>query len=176
MVFTFTNLLSDWESLGVFDYVLPFLLIFALVYGIMAATQVLGSGNKGVNIVVALAVALLSLRFDYVPVFFSEIFPRFGIGLAVLLVLMIMTALFIPKQWLKGWSGSMWAVGAIIAIVVIYKAFDILGWNLSNFGWWEQYGSIAILGILLAVIIFFVAKDKIEFKGGTEAEYKPIRG
>jgi hypothetical protein len=175
MVFTFVNLLSDWETLGVFDYVLPFILIFALVYGILTATQVLGSGNKGVNIVVALAVGLLALRFDYVPVFFSEIFPRLGIGLAVLLVLMILTALFIPKQWLKGWSGSMWAVGAIVAVVVIYKSFDILGWNLSSYGWWTEYGSIIILGLLLLVIIFWMASDKIEFKGGSEAEFKPIR-
>src|SRR5690606_14351884 len=120
--------------------------IFAIVYGILTATNVF-SGNKGVNTVIAIAVGLLSLRFDYVRVFFSEIFPRLGVGIAVLLVLMIVSALFIPKGWLKGWAGTMWAVSAGIGIVVVYKSFDYLGWNISGYGWWDQYGSMVFLGL-----------------------------
>ena len=173
MVFSFTNVLSEWEALGVFDYLLPFLLIFAVVYGILAATKVF-SGNKGVNVVVSLAVGLLSLRFDYVPLFFSEIFPRFGIGLAMLIVLMILTALFVPKGWFKGWAGSMWAVGAVIGIVVIYKASDFLGWNLSNSAWWDQYGSMFFLGLILLTLIIWIFMDKVELDKNP-AEFGPIR-
>lgn len=158
MVFSFANVISDWEAFGVFDYMLPFLIIFAVVFGILSATKVLG-GNKGVQLTVALAVALISLRFDYVPLFFSEIFPRFGVGLAVLIVLLIMSAMFIPPQWLNGWYGTMWAVSAAIAVVVIYKAFDFLGWNLSDGGvWWDQYGSIVIVGGLLLALIVVIAE------------------
>ncbi len=158
MVFSFVNVIADWEAYGVFDYVLPFLIIFAVVFGILSATNVLGS-NKGVTLTVALAVALISLRFDYVPVFFSEIFPRFGIGLSVLVVLLIMSAMFIPGEWLKGWYGPMWAVSAVIAVTVIYKAFDFLGWNLSDGGvWWDQYGSVVIIGGLLLALIVVIAE------------------
>lgn len=164
MVFTFADVIADWEAFGVFDYVLPFLIIFAVVFGIVTATNVF-SGNKGVNLTVALAVALISLRFNYVPIFFSEIFPRFGVGLAVLIVLMIMSALFIPKSWMKGWAGTMWAVSAIIAVTVIVKSFNFLGWNLSAGGWWAQYGSITIIGIILVALVFFMAKDKFSSDG-----------
>jgi hypothetical protein len=170
MEFSFVNVIADWEAYGVFDYVLPFLIIFAVVFGILTSTNVF-SGNKGVNLTVALAVALISLRFDYVPVFFSEIFPKFGIGLAVLIVLMIMTALFVPNEWMKGWAGTMWAVGAVVAITVIYKSFDFLGWNIDNSGWWDQYGSVTVLGILLVLAIAAIAMPKIEFGPPTPATY-----
>lgn len=174
MVLSLAQVIADWESFGVFDYVLPFLIIFAVVFGILTATNVF-SGNKGVNLTVALAVALISLRFDYVPLFFSEIFPRFGIGLAVLIVLMIMSALFIPTEWTKGWAGTMWGISAIIAITVIVKSFNFLGWSLSAGGWWDQYGSVTIIGVILVVLIIYLAVDKSGPSSGKPATFGKIR-
>ncbi len=173
MAFDFISLIADWEMLGVFDYVLPFLLIFALVFGILTATHVF-SGNRGVNVVVALAVALLSLRFDYVPLFFSEVFPRFGVGLAVFIVLMILMALFVPSRYFKGWGIGGMVVGGIIGIVVLWKAFNALGWTLDNTGWWDQYGSVTVLAVLIIGLIIAVVVPKIEKDTGT-TEFKVMR-
>ena len=43
------NMLFQWEQAGVFSYVLPFLLIFAVVFGILSKTGVFK--EKGINIV-----------------------------------------------------------------------------------------------------------------------------
>ena len=49
---TFLQILSlrdmyfQWESVGVFDFFLPALLIFAIIFGILTSTRVLG-GNRG---------------------------------------------------------------------------------------------------------------------------------
>ena len=77
------NVLAYWEQAGFFSYVLPFLLIFALVYGILTRTQIF-KDNRAVNGILALTVGLLALQFDFVPVFFSEIFPRLGVALALM--------------------------------------------------------------------------------------------
>ena len=45
---TITNILNTWADLGVFAYVLPFLMIFAVVFGILSKTEILGK-NKGVR-------------------------------------------------------------------------------------------------------------------------------
>ena len=37
---------------------------------------------------IALAVAFMSLQFDVVSMFFSELFPRFGVGLSIILVIL----------------------------------------------------------------------------------------
>src|SRR3989338_10579622 len=92
------NMLLSWEQAGFFSYVLPFLLIFAIVFGILTKIKLFGAENKGLNAVVAIVVGLLSLQFSFVPIFFSEIFPRMGIGLSVILAVFILVGLFLPSR------------------------------------------------------------------------------
>ena len=82
---TITDVLNQWSEAGVFAYLLPFLFIFAVVFGILSKTKVLGD-NKGVQATIALAIGLLSLQFDYVSNFFSIFLPYAGIGIAILLI------------------------------------------------------------------------------------------
>ena len=69
---TITEVLNQWADAGVFAYLLPFLFIFAVVFGILNKTKVLGE-NKGVQATIALALGLLSLQFDYVSNFSSSL-------------------------------------------------------------------------------------------------------
>ena len=71
---TIGDFLSVWEQAGFFSYLLPFLLIFALVFGILTQIQLFRE-NKAINAIIALVVGLISLQFPMVPQFFSEIFP-----------------------------------------------------------------------------------------------------
>src|SRR3989344_2042976 len=95
------NLLSQWEQLGVFSYVLPFLLLFSLIFGILSRANIFKE-NKGINATIALAVALMALQFNAVPRFFSDIFPRLGIGLSVILVGLILIGLFTDSKMPRG--------------------------------------------------------------------------
>src|SRR3990172_5798244 len=107
MAISIAYILNQWQTAGVFDYILPFLLVFAIVFGILASTNILGS-QKGVNVIIALVVGLLSIRLGLVQRFFTELFPRLGVGLAVILALLILTGLFISddetRYWLWGFA------------------------------------------------------------------------
>ncbi|MBU4015742.1 hypothetical protein KJ878_06145 [Patescibacteria group bacterium] len=87
------DFLNEMNNAGFFSYVLPFLLIFALVFGILNQIR-LFKENKSINGIIALVVGLMALQFDFVPIFFSEIFPRMGVGLVVLLLLLIFAGMF----------------------------------------------------------------------------------
>ena len=39
---TITEILNIWNDLGVFSYVIPFLLIFAIIYAILEKSKILG--------------------------------------------------------------------------------------------------------------------------------------
>ena len=91
---TIGNFLYNLETLGFFSYVLPFLMIFAIVFAILEKIGFLGK-NKGINFVLALAVALMALQFQFVSYFFAEIFPRLGVLLSILLVAIILLSLFL---------------------------------------------------------------------------------
>ena len=85
------NLLSNLEQQGVFQYLLPFLLIFTLVFGILSKINVFGTQrNQVINGVISLVVGLMALQFNAVSIFFSELFPRVGIALSIILVLLIL--------------------------------------------------------------------------------------
>ena len=90
------DMLSKWQQAGFFSYVLPFLLIFALIFAILERVGIF-KDNKAINAIIAAVVGLMSLQVQMVSQFFAEIFPRLGVGLAILLVLLILTGLFIPK-------------------------------------------------------------------------------
>lgn len=161
------NVLLSWEQAGFFSYILPFLLIFALVFGILTKVK-LFPDNKPINAVIAIAIGLLSLQFNFVPLFFSEIFPRLGVGLAVILALFILVGLFLPQDYTKG-NWFLLIVGIIVFVVVITKTFGYLGYQ-SNIGYYIQtnLGSILlVIGVIavLASVITSGAKPKITAPG-----------
>jgi hypothetical protein len=146
---TFGNLLSSMEQAGFFAYILPFLLIFALVFGILTRTQIF-KDNKAINGVIALVVGLLSLQFNFVPIFFSEIFPRLGVGLAIILALLILAGLFFdPKNKLVNYS--LLLVGVIVFLVVLIQTFGWVGWT-SGFILYDSWPTIVMVIVVLAVL------------------------
>ena len=77
MVTTVTEVLNIWNDIGVFSYVIPFLLIFAVVFAIMDKTKMFssqGKDNRGIIALIAVSISLLSLQFDFVSEFFN-LFP-----------------------------------------------------------------------------------------------------
>ena len=147
------SILMQWQSVGVFDYLLPFLLIFALVFGIMQKTKILGD-EKGINVLVGIVVSLLALQLDLVPRFFQEAFPRLAVGLVVLFCLMILMYMFIDDKSGPGLNYGLLAVGFVIAIVIFSQSFEQFGWS-GSFGY-DQYvgwivGAVLLIGVIIAI-------------------------
>jgi hypothetical protein len=160
-----TDLLNKWNEMGVFSYVLPFLLIFAVVYGILEKSGLFDSKsgsttkpNHAVHAVIAVAVGLLALQLDFVSTFFQVIFPRFGVGIAIFLVLIILTGLFYKDTDDRG---SFLAIGVTLAVAIALWAlssWDYWGdeWQL---GYWFQDNFWAIvIGIIVVVSIYLIVK------------------
>jgi len=145
------QVLQSWESLGIFSYVLPFILIFAVVYAILDKVEVF-EGKNSLNMVIALAVGLLSLQFEFVPLFFSEIFPRAGIAISVLLVALILAGAFIDwKDKDKKWHWIFFGLAAIAFLLVIANSFA--AFSFFGSGWWDNYGSAIIVLVVLVALV-----------------------
>src|SRR3989344_2073489 len=155
------NILAQWQAAGVFSYVLPFLLIFALTFGLLIriglfTTKKDGaeSPNKSINAIIALAVALMALQFDFVSVFFSEIFPRFGVALSIILVIIVLGGLFMPTDS-KWFSWVLILVVMVIIGIVVFQSLESFGYNAgywlnNNFG--SLIGWIVLIGLIIAVV------------------------
>jgi len=171
MVTTITEVLNIWNEIGVFSYVIPFLLIFAVVFAILDKTKMLSgkdNENRGIIAIIAVAIGLLSLQFDFVSEFFAVVFPRFGVGLALFLVILIFLGFFYPESGKDGWSGKVAWVGWTVGIGVFIWALSSWDqWGSSyGFGGWfyDNVWALIILGILVAIIVVFAKGPKEKIK------------
>lgn len=174
MVTTITEVLNLWNNIGVFSYAIPFLLIFAVVFAILDKSKMLSSRNnenKGIIAIIAVSVALLSLQFDFVSEFFSVIFPRFGIGVSLFLVVLIFLGFFYPANGDGKFGKEVTWIGWLVGIGVFIWALSSWDeWNsYSAFGGWfvENVWALIILGIIVAVVLVTMkSKDSDSSTGG----------
>lgn len=153
------NMLNMWEQAGIFSYAIPFLLIFALVFGILSRMSLFkksdGTPNTAISAIIALAVALMALQFPSVPLFFSELFPALGIGLAIILVILVISGLFIDPDN-KGWMIGLMVVSIIVVIGVLLSASRNVGFIFGT--WWRyNWPTLVGIGIFIALIVAVVA-------------------
>lgn len=168
---TITDILNQWADFGIFAYVLPFLLIFAVVFGILEKAHILGK-NRAVHATIAVTTGLLSLQFDYVSEFFAGIFPYAGIGIAVLLVAVILIGLLnsdTKGEHVRKWM--LFAVGAITFFTILYKLWDDYSYR---FGWsggggdsgiWNMVWTLVFIAAIITIAITSSrSRDKDEDK------------
>jgi len=153
------NVLNIWEQAGVFSYAIPFLLIFALVFGILSRMNIFkkadGKPNTTISAIIALAVALMALQFPFVSMFFAELFPALGIGLAIILVVLIVSGLFIDPDN-KGWMIGLMVVSVAVVIGVLLSASRSMGFVFGT--WWRyNWPTLVGIGIFIALIIAIIA-------------------
>jgi hypothetical protein len=162
MVLTIQEILFQWESIGVFDILLPFLLIFAVVFGALSYANVFGN-NKAINGVIAIVVGLIAVRFPFFTAFYQEIFPRVGIGIVILISLLLLSVMFWTEKSRVGFLIGLASVGLVIGLIIIYQSSQYLGWTgfggfgSETVGW--IIGALLFLGLLIAIIIGNIERD-----------------
>ena len=164
----FGQMMAQWEQMGIFSYVIPFLLIFALVFGILSKINIFGkkggdgTENRTLNALIALAVSFMSLQFDFVSIFFAEIFPRMGVALAGVLVLLVVGGIFIDPDN-KGFMVGLMAIAMIVFGAIIISSLNAFGWRTDFFysSWWMANNSwIISLGILILFVVAIIISSK----------------
>lgn len=148
------KLLEQWQQAGVFSYLLPFLLIFAMIVAVLGRMK-LFKEKSAISVIIALVVALMALQFEFVPDFFSQVFPRLGVGLAILLVAMIMIMLFVDTDKQPGVVYGLLIVGVIATIVILIQAGGATGQSVGTFfqdNWGTAIGVILIIAVFVMII------------------------
>jgi len=161
------EMLTKWEQAGFFSYLLPFLLIFALVFGILTRTQIF-KDNKMVNGIIALSVALMALQFSFVSDFFSQIFPRVGVGLAIILGILIIVGLFIdPKN--NAINYVLLGIGVVTIGVIIIQSAGATGWSSGE--WWSENWEVVVGAIFLLILVSVIIGSS-----GSKSDKSPTGG
>lgn len=168
------DLFNYWEQAGVFSYLLPFLLIFCIVYVIISKIKIF-KDNTTVNAIIALCVGLLAMQFDLVPMFFAELFPRVGIGLSIILAILILLGLFIdPRQKIMMWG--LFVVGLLIVIAVLYDTTEFMAGYYLYYLLDPQILSWIFFVVVILVVILGMRKRRPKLPNMRPALYYPPFG
>jgi hypothetical protein len=164
MVMTVTDVLNYWNQIGVFSYVIPFLLIFAVVFAILQKSNILNN-NRAIDTIVAASCGLLALQFDMVGIFFSNIFPKMGVGLAVVLVILLFLGFVGIQTGTNGQTNWTKWIGIVAAVLVVFWALSEFAWfgggyYGGNFMWWlgDYFWSLVVLAAVIGAI-YWVSKS-----------------
>lgn len=148
--------LENLAELGVYDFFMPFLLILAVVFGILQNKKVI-SPEVSVNAVVAVTISFLA-TYTLRGVFFTQLFGMAGMVIAGGVVLILLLALMglKPEDVFGGDGGKL--IGSVFAIAIVVVVF------LYALGGKFAVDQDSLLTIIFLVIVFlavyFMAKGK----------------
>ena len=160
------RILEQW---GVMDVVLPFFLVFVIVFAVMQKAKPLGKDSKKFNIMIALVMGFAVVfphvltpgsRYDIVPIV-NRALPHIGIILVAIVMLMLILGLLGSKVKLGKNSLSGWVM-IIALIIVVYIFGGAAGWWFRLPRWLDNPQTIAVVVtiLVLALVIGFITSDK----------------
>lgn len=147
-------LVQTWVQAGIMSVLVVFVLVFAIVFAILQKSKILGA-KAGIDAVIALALALGSLQFNWMTnAFYTKFFANMGVGLIVMIGALIFVGLIAKEGEAKPWNVLIAVAGFIIFLVVLIKSAGSAWWGASAF--WSMYGGYIIVGLFLVGIILAV--------------------
>jgi len=141
------------QELGVYDYFLPFLLIFAIIFAILEKTNILGD-KTNINVVVSMVIGLLLVVQQPIVGIINSFLPRASLIIIVILVSILVISLIGGSH--TGYTGSVFSIAAILIIIALIWAISPdLGFNLNIS---ERTRNFIIIIVLIGLAIAFVAR------------------
>jgi len=173
------NFFRSLESWGLIDVLLPFILVFTLVFAVLEKTMILGPDRKNFNVVIALVLGL-SVVFPHItnsyPISYDPVniingaLPSVSILVVAIMMLLIVLGVFAHDKVLLGLSMPGW-IGFLSIVAIIFIFGMSAGWwggdvnnALGNF-FGEESISIVVMILVFGIIIAFITHDPKDTKG-----------
>lgn len=172
------------QAYGVFDFFLPFILMFAVIYGLLVKSKIFGEGKPAstINLVIALAVSAFIMIYPATGVtiagFIAKLFGQTFVVVLTIISFLIVLGLIVPSLTGVHLGSEMIGKKWIPLIIFIILALAITVF-ISSGGYWIFPGvkspwalswsfklpsgeiiAIIVMIVLLLFIIWFVARGE----------------
>jgi len=174
----FVELFKIMESWGMLDVLLPFLLIFTVVFAVLQKAKIFGADSKRFNVVIALVLGMVVVIPHILGTYpagqdavliINNLLPNVALVLVAIVMVLLLSGVFGYTSPSSGASGA-----------ILIPAFAIIIWLFGlSAGWWANFSwfnidpdTIAVVLVLLVfgIIIWIITSDSL-LKG-----VKPIQG
>jgi len=167
------------KDFGMFDVILPFLLIFTIIFAILEKTMILGKENggpkKNLNSIVALVIALFFVSANKAVNLMTNALPNIALLIVIGISFLMMVGVFLKQgeldftekheNWYKGFFVAMF-IGLILVFLGAYEyapGTSLLS-HLVNGASGGVSGDV-VWGIVLLVVIFGLIGYVVKGKG-----------
>lgn len=132
------DLIVAGKELGIFQFYLPFIILFAILYGLLNKSKIFGEKAKAINVIISLAFSFFVMEYALAAPL-EEFFAQFaGTTMAVL-------------------------VGILGFLMVTYLLLAVVGGKFPEPGKYVKY--VVLIGIILAVGAYISSGGAVIFPG-----------
>jgi hypothetical protein len=178
MVSTFRGVLEFFVRLGIYDVVLPFLLVFTIVFAIMEKTKVLGVEKtkdgeftrKNLNAMTAFVTAFLVVASSRLVAIINETMANMVLLLMMSVCFLILIGSFMKETkegvFLEGGWQKLFMVIMFVGIVLIF--LNALGWLIPMWQYLVAHydstaaASVILIGLMVAFVYWITKTPKPE--------------
>ncbi|MBN1386318.1 hypothetical protein JW968_05090 [Candidatus Woesearchaeota archaeon] len=172
------------DRLGVTEILLPFLLVFTIVFAVLQKTHIFGAEKKNMNMMIALIMGM-TVIFDHilrwrpgrsVAEIINSALPQVSLIAVAIIMLLLMIGVFGARLEIAGTSLATWVgLFSLIAIIVIFGQAAGWGWHWP---WWLRWlddpdtVSVIIIVLVFGIVIAYIThepKERTTFGGLKEA-------
>ncbi len=163
------------KEFGFYDVVLPFLLVFTIVYAVLQKTKIFGAKEptKNINAMIAFVIALFFVATTNLVAGTKELLPNVVVLLITLMSFMMLVGFFYTDKEFSFENNKFWKVFLTIIffigiVLLAWHAFAPEAWTwfwVGNVGFWSSTPGVTIifLAIIIGTILFVTLGGK---KGG----------
>lgn len=168
MAQTFSDVAVYLQSYGVLDFLLPFVLVFTIVYAILLKTKILGE-KKNFNVIVALTLGLLfvvphilgSYPLGYDPVeIMNATLPSISLVAVAAVMLLILLGLF-GSGFADTGRPFIALLAAAFVVYIFGAALNFWRGPYDIFSWWTaETTELLIIILVFGLIVVYVTSDE----------------
>ncbi len=153
------------------DFILPFLLVFTIVFAILDRSKMLGEEKRQINAIVSLVIALIFLAFPFARAIVVNLMPFLVVCIVILFVFMLGFGFLANKKegdilnrGLKVALGIIFGLAVIVAVLWITGGWDWIYGSLQGGGYMDtiiiNLVILAIIGGAIAVVLASGGKEE----------------
>mgnify|MGYP006309900313 CR=1 FL=1 len=182
MAYGFEGLIYSLQHWGVFDVILPFILIFTIVYAILEKTEILGKDAftaRKYAVVVALVLAFAVVvphvtgmyyyGFDAVEII-NNALPQVGLLLVAIVMMLLTIGLWTGKKPDGSKGVGVWFTLVSGIIVLAIFVASIGWWNVPSWLW--RLLNSDVIALVIAILVFGII---IKFITGKEKSTEELK-
>jgi len=176
MAINFSGIVGNLQNLGFYDFVLPWLLFFAVILGVLNKVAIFGAANSRLNSIISAVLAFFIVAFTPIGTsmgsYLVTVFGAGGMFIAVIILLVLLGGAlgFTPESFIKDKDGkekSPWVMPLIALVLILLAAWIFstatgsrIGLGISLPGLDSDTWTIIFMVVFVLLVMWFATCGK----------------